>query len=98
MSVKNYYRKDPDFYNDNVNHPSHYTQGNIECFDAMLESFGPQAVKEHCLLCAFKYIWRHNEKGNRLQDIRKARWYIDKYIWIEEVYEPEHDIMEENDG
>lgn len=68
---------------DPVNHPDHYTQGSIECIDAMIETQGVQAVRDYCICNAFKYIWRHNAKNND-QDIRKAKWYIDKYLELTE--------------
>lgn len=64
---------------DPVNHPDHYTQGAFECIDAMLDTQGVQAVQNYCICNAFKYIRRHNLKNND-QDIRKAKWYIDKYL------------------
>lgn len=64
---------------DNVNHPSHYETGNFECIDVMLETQGLDAVKAFCICNAFKYIYRHNGK-NGDEDIRKAKWYIDKYV------------------
>lgn len=69
--------------NDNVNHPSHYETGSFECIDVMLETQGKEAVKNFCLCNAFKYIYRHNNK-NGLEDIKKAKWYIDKYIELSE--------------
>ena len=69
--------------NDNVNHPSHYETGSFECIDVMLETQGKEAVKNFCLCNAFKYIYRHNNK-NDLEDIQKAKWYIDKYIELSE--------------
>lgn len=69
--------------NDNVNHPSHYATGKYECIDVMLEIFGVEAVKTFCLLNAFKYNYRTGNK-NGLEDIKKAKWYIDKYIELSE--------------
>ena len=69
--------------NDNVNHPSHYETGSFECIEVMLETQGKEAVKNFCLCNAFKYIYRHNNK-NGLEDIQKAKWYIDKYIELSE--------------
>ncbi len=68
---------------DNVNHPSHYETGKFECIDVMLETQGVEAVKAFCICNAFKYLWRHNGK-NGVEDIKKARWYIDKYIELGE--------------
>jgi len=61
-----------------VTHPSHYTQGNIQCIDAMESAFGKEAVATWCKLNSFKYIWREEHK-NGLQDIDKAIWYLNKY-------------------
>lgn len=60
---------------DAVNHPRHYTThpSGVECI----------TVTEHmnfCLGNAMKYIWRAGEKGDALEDLRKARWYLDREI------------------
>jgi hypothetical protein len=65
---------------DNVNHPSHYTQGAIECIDAIKEAtkelLGIEAV---CTANIIKYVWRWKFK-NGVEDLRKARWYLDRLI------------------
>ena len=71
---------------DPVNRPAHYTYGGIECIDAMQAAFGGEAVKDFCLCNAFKYLWRHRNKGG-LQDLKKARWYINRLIREMEVEE-----------
>lgn len=71
---------------DPVNRPAHYTSGGIECIDAMQAAFGDEAVKDFCLCNAFKYLWRHRNKGG-LQDLKKARWYINRLIREMEVEE-----------
>lgn len=68
---------------DSVNHPSHYTTGGIECIDAMIAAAGVEQVKGFCRLNAFKYIWRADKK-NHLEDIKKAVWYLNKYIELSE--------------
>lgn len=65
-----------------VQHPQHYNQGKYECIDVMVENFGKEAVKHFCLLNAFKYVWRSDYK-NGTQDIKKAMWYLDKYVELE---------------
>lgn len=65
--------------NDPVNHPSHYTKGGFECIDAMIASQGIEAVKDFCVCNAFKYVFRHREK-NHVEDIKKAKWYLNKYL------------------
>lgn len=66
-----------------VEHPQHYNQGNIECIDAMESAFGADEVASFCKLNAFKYIWRAGDKLNTVEDLKKARWYIDKIIEIQ---------------
>lgn len=70
-------------YEDLVNHPIHYTHGGIECIDAMKAAFGSDELKVYCKIAAFKYLWRADHKGG-LTDIKKARFYIEKYIELEE--------------
>lgn len=68
----------------NVDHPSHYNEGKIECIDAMVETFGKTSVQDFCVLNAFKYIWRYKHKGKPKEDIEKAVWYLNKYLNLEE--------------
>ncbi len=60
---------------DPVNHPAHYTRGGIECID-VIEKLG---LGFH-LGNALKYLWRAGVKGDELEDLRKARWYLDREI------------------
>lgn len=68
---------------DKVNHPPHYNHGKYECIDVMEDTFGKLAVKHFCILNAFKYIWRANEK-NGIEDVKKAVWYLNKTVELEE--------------
>lgn len=70
---------------DEVNNPKHYTNGNIECIDAMQSAYGTEAVKHFCLCNAFKYLWRCEQKGNTSLDLNKAKWYIDKYLKLSDL-------------
>ena len=67
---------------DMVNYPPHYCTGKFECIDVMTEIFGAEAVQNFCLCNAFKYLYRTNRK-NGIEDIKKAQWYINKYIELE---------------
>ena len=67
---------------DMVNRPPHYTHGQYECINVMLDNFGKEAVQHFCLLNAFKYVWRSDYK-NGTQDIKKAMWYLDKWLELE---------------
>lgn len=62
-----------------INHPDRYAGGKFECIDVMQDIFGVEAVKHFCILNAFKYLWRA-EKKNGVEDIKKAVWYLNKYI------------------
>lgn len=61
--------------NDPVNHPSHYTQGKIECIDYILDK-----KFNYCLGNAIKYITRCNYKGKKIEDLEKAIFYLKKEI------------------
>jgi phosphoribosylformimino-5-aminoimidazole carboxamide ribonucleotide (ProFAR) isomerase len=63
---------------DVVNNPSHYTQGGIECIDAIRAALGPDGFESYCVGNALKYLWRYKHK-NGIEDIRKAHQYI-KFI------------------
>lgn len=73
---------------DNVNHPSHYTSGGIECIDAMkamLTGYEQRQITTryywHFLAGqVLKYLWRWPLKERPLQDLKKARWYLDRLI------------------
>lgn len=61
--------------NDPINNPKHYTShpSGIECIQ----------VTEHMsfnLGNAIKYLWRADEKGAPLEDLKKAAWYINREI------------------
>lgn len=65
---------------DNINHPTHYTGRNIgyECIDiAQYQPF--------CTGNVIKYLWRYNNKGTPLEDLRKARWYANKAYMMQET-------------
>lgn len=64
---------------DAVCHPRHYEgHCSIECIDAMIMTFGVKRTAEYCVQNAYKYVWRHKYK-NRLEDLKKAEWYLDKF-------------------
>jgi hypothetical protein len=65
---------------DMVAHPPHYTQGGIECIDALRESLGLEGFSAYCRGAAIKYLWRCDFKGRRVEDLRKAAWYINRLI------------------
>jgi len=72
--------KKVDAEKDTVNHPSHYTQGNIECIEAIAEAtkqlHGIEAVATANVI---KYVWRWKSK-NGIEDLQKAQWYLNHLI------------------
>lgn len=62
---------------DNVNHPSHYTQGDIECIE-VLEQLAANG-HDFRILNAIKYLWRYRAKGGN-ESLRKAVWYIERVL------------------
>lgn len=59
----------------NVDHPLHYNShgSGIECIDVV-------EWMSFSLGNAIKYLWRADHKGNAIEDLEKARWYIDREI------------------
>ena len=64
---------------DMVNSPSHYNEFGIECIDAIQASMSAVQFKGHLKACCIKYLWRYEDK-NGVEDLRKARWYLQKLI------------------
>ena len=60
---------------DVINHPSHYTRGKIEVIDFIEDQQLPYHLGN-----VIKYIARAGYKGDKLEDLKKARWYLDRYI------------------
>lgn len=63
---------------DAINHPSHYTQGGIECIDAIKAAVG-DGFEAYCAGNVLKYVFRYRHKGG-VEDLQKARWYLDRLI------------------
>jgi hypothetical protein len=73
---------------DEVNHPKHYTQGGIECIDAIKAALGPEGFIAFLRGQVMKYNWRAGLKGPALIDARKSQWYNDYLcIALKEVQE-----------
>lgn len=64
---------------DMVNHPSHYADStSIECIESMELTFGTEVVYHFAVGNAYKYLWRHKNKGRVEEDLNKANWYYHK--------------------
>ena len=67
-----------------VDHPKHYNVGKIEVIDAIEEwSMG------FCDGNVIKYVARHRHKGKPVEDLKKAKWYLERLI---QQYEQENRI------
>ena len=74
---------------DPVQHPIHYNQGGIECIDAIkAATVGKNGIEAVCVANVIKYLFRYEAK-NGIEDVRKARWYIDRLIQELELNEPQ---------
>ncbi len=65
---------------DMVNHPDHYTNGDIECIDAIEAALSYEGFCGMLKGNVIKYLWRYEHKGKGLQDLEKAKWYQDRLI------------------
>ena len=71
---------EPENKPDMVSHPKHYTQGGIECIDALkAATVGKRGIEAVCVANVIKYLWRYEEK-NGIEDVRKAKWYIERLL------------------
>nr|DAR03138.1 MAG TPA: nucelotide kinase [Caudoviricetes sp.] len=71
----------PCIEHDNVNHPAHYTAGGIECIDAIAAALTCQKDPMQAWLTGqvLKYMWSWPMKNGK-EDLRKARFYLDRLI------------------
>ena len=70
---------------DMVNSPSHYTSGDMETIDVIKHITRSYTGFQAALVSnVTKYIDRANFKGNKLQDLKKAKWYMDRLVKEEE--------------
>jgi hypothetical protein len=58
-----------------VNHPPHYNQGKIEVIDA-IEDWDLNFCEGNVI----KYVARHRHKIEPLEDLKKAKWYLERLI------------------
>lgn len=67
-------------HDDPVNHPPQYTQGEVECIDAIDSAVTALPPDEAvCVANVIKYVWRYRRKSP-VESLKKARWYLDRLI------------------
>ena len=62
-----------------VNSPPHYKQGDVECIEAIKAATG-EGYQGYLQGNIMKYIWRYRAKGQAINDIKKAEWYLKELI------------------
>ena len=70
----------PSELNDNVNHPPHYGNGEIECIDYMKDNMNHMMFMGYLEGNAKKYMHRYRYKGKPAEDLKKAQWYLDRLL------------------
>lgn len=65
---------------DIINNPHHYTLGGIEVIDIIKAKLTPDQFQGFLLGNITKRILRAGEKGNSLEDLKKAHWYLERLI------------------
>ena len=65
---------------DQVNNPDHYNNGAMECSDYLKDNMSWDAYLGYLEGNTKKYLHRWRYKGKPLQDLAKARWYLDRLI------------------
>ena len=76
-------RDKPHFEWDMVNEPQHYRVGEVEAIDYIAQQLGV-GVKDYLLGNVHKYLHRHRFKGQALEDLKKAEWYLQRLIMEEQ--------------
>ena len=74
---------------DNVNKPNHYTYGKLECIDVIKEVTNgndTMGIEAFYLGNVIKYLWRYKHK-NGIEDLKKAKWYLERLIKENEINE-----------
>lgn len=65
---------------DPINHPTHHTQGKVECIDAIESAtVGKSGFEAYCVGNVIKYLWRYEQKGGK-ESVEKAQYYLNKLL------------------
>ena len=65
---------------DEVNNPSHYNKGKVECIEAIEAMLTPEEYLGYLRGNSLKYRWRFRYKKKPIEDLRKARWYEERLL------------------
>ena len=64
---------------DQINHPEHYAQSDIECIDAIKAALTPEEFRGYCKGNVIRHIWRERLKGQN-ESVAKAAWYANRLL------------------
>lgn len=64
---------------DMVNKPAHY-QGKIECIELIRDRVGSKGYAAYLEGNIWKYLYRHKDKEENIQDLKKCQWYLNELI------------------
>ena len=73
---------------DNVNNPTHYNTGSVECIDAIEAMLTTDEYIGYLRGNSMKYRWRMRYKGKPIEDLQKAEWYENRLL----------NFLKENEG
>ena len=65
---------------DEIDKPKHYTQGKVECLDAIDSMLEDSSRIDFYRSQIVKYMWRLRDKGDPLKDAKKAEFYLGRLI------------------
>ena len=65
---------------DNVNSPSHYKHGKKETIDVISDCMTSDEFHGYLKGNILKYVSRYKFKGEPLEDLQKAQWYLDRLV------------------
>lgn len=85
VALENNARETKEVKLDNVNHPTHYNKGTMECLDVIKACLSSSEFRGFLKGNVMKYMYRKGDKGDALEDLNKACWYAKK-------------LMEQEDG
>lgn len=69
---------------DPVDKPLHYSSGGIEAIEGIEASMSPEGFAGYLKGNIMKYMWRYEKKDKEVEDLKKARWYLDRLIGLRE--------------
>ena len=75
-------KREKESKNNGVNHPSHYTSGNVEVIDIIEDAVkdAPDTIVSGLQWQVLKYMLRMWLKDNPKKDAQKAQWYLNRLI------------------